>query len=96
MQASTNRLVRADTDEEMRRLAREGFEPVPPGLQRAAAKKLRGQREVTVARHSGGRLSKWAAKRRREQLAAAKTKQAKAAKRRRRMAKDSRRRNRKG
>jgi len=55
------------------------YEPVPKKLQRAAELKLAGRDEAHVSLTSGGKLSKWAAGRRRVK---------------RKMQKDSRRRNR--
>ena len=49
-----------EQNEEMRKL----YEPVPKELERAARQKLAGQDEAYVSLTSGGKLSKWAAKRR--------------------------------
>ena len=57
-----------------------GYEVLPDDLQGAARRKLAGRSEAHASRTSGGRLSKWAAKRRKAN--------------RRRMAKQSRKRNR--
>lgn len=57
-----------------------GYEPIPPELEGAANKKLAGKGEAMVSLTSGGKLSKWAAEKR---------------KARRKMAKKSRGRNRK-
>jgi len=75
----TGHLVRVDSEEEMLRLAEAGYEPVPEELNRAARRKLAGRKEAQVSLISSGKLSRWAAKRR---------------KTRRKMAKASRRRNR--
>lgn len=58
---------------------RKNIEPVPKELERAAMMKLAGKQEAQVSLTSGGKLSKWAAKKRKE---------------RRKMAKESRRGNR--
>lgn len=44
----------------------EGLEPVPEDLHNAAKKKLAGKKEAMVSLTSGGKLSKWAAMRRKE------------------------------
>ena len=44
--------------------AGEHIEQVPSTLDRAAKKALRGRSEVTISKTSGGKLSKWAAGRR--------------------------------
>ena len=43
-----------------------GLEPVPEELQGAARKKLKGKKEAMVSLTSGGRLSRWAAKKRKK------------------------------
>jgi ABC-type enterochelin transport system substrate-binding protein len=58
----------------------QGFEQIPPELESAAKKKLAGNDSAMVSLTSGGKLSKWAAKRRKEK---------------RKMEKESRKRNRK-
>lgn len=45
------------------------YVPVPPELQRAAELKLAGQNEAMVSLTSGGKLSRWAAKQRKERTA---------------------------
>lgn len=60
----------------------EGYEVLPAELQGAARRKLNGRSEAHVSLSSGGKLSRWAASRRKEA--------------RRRMAKASRKANRKG
>lgn len=59
-----------------------GYEPVPPEMERAAARKLAGKDEAMVSLTSGGKLSRWAAGKRNERKA------------KNRMAKESRRKNR--
>lgn len=44
----------------------EDYEKVPDSLARAARKKLGGRSEATIAKHSGGMLSRWASKRNQE------------------------------
>ena len=70
-------LVEAESD--MAVLARtnaqiipEGFERVPPELEEAAKKKLAGKDSAMVSLSSGGKLSKWAAQKRKEKRKAAK------------------------
>lgn len=79
MNPETGHIVRVDSEEEMLRLAGAGYEPVPDELNRAARRKLAGRKEAYVSMNSGGKLSRWAAKKR---------------KARRKMVKASRRRNR--
>jgi hypothetical protein len=47
---------------------RSGYELVPNELERAAEKKLAGRNEATVSLTSGGKLSRWAAKKRKEKM----------------------------
>ena len=49
---------------EKRRMKASGYEPVPKELEAVAANKLAGQDEAYVSLTSGGKLSKWAASRR--------------------------------
>lgn len=56
-----------------------GYQPVPDELENAAKKKLAGKDEAYVSLTSGGKLSRWAAKKRKHK---------------RKMARESRRRNR--
>jgi len=52
---------------ELKALARDaGYLPVPKKLQTAAEKKLAGKDEAHVSLTSGGKLSKWAAKKRKQ------------------------------
>ena len=48
---------------------RKDYEPVPPELERAAASKLAGQDEAWVSLTSGGKLSRWAAEKRKKKRA---------------------------
>ena len=79
MNPRTNEVIRLETDESTateadlcaavkKALAGAGkdFEALPPELEHAAESVLRDKRKITVARHSGGALSKHAARRRRE------------------------------
>ena len=43
-----------------------GYDILPENLNRAAKRKLKGRKEATVSMISGGKLSKWARKRRKE------------------------------
>jgi len=53
--------------EELEKKAREaGYEPVPQELNKAAQKVLAGRPEAHVSLTSGGKLSKWASKKRKE------------------------------
>ncbi len=66
MNPDTNELVRADNVEEMKELKEKGFIPVPQSLKRAAKLMLGKKKKVIISKTSGGKLSKWAAKKRRE------------------------------
>lgn len=62
MDPHSNRLRAFAADEHMP----ESFEQLPPELTKAAQAKLAGAIEATVSRNSGGKLSKWAKKRRKQ------------------------------
>lgn len=80
MNPDTGHIVSLPDTEEMMRIYKDmGYEPIPEELQPAANKKLAGQNEAFVSLTSGGKLSKWAADKR---------------KIRRKMARESRKRNR--
>jgi hypothetical protein len=67
MNIDNNRLYDGDTAlEAMRKAMKAGdhVEAVPTMLQGAAKKALRGRAEATISKTSGGKLSKWAAGRR--------------------------------
>jgi len=64
----TNHLTRVLSEDALRALQTDGYEPLPVFLQHAAEKKLGGS-EASVSRTSGGKLSKWAAKRRKSRRA---------------------------
>ncbi len=66
MNPDTNELVRIDDSKEIIKLAKKGFIPVPQTLERAANLMLGKKKKVFVSKTSGGKLSKWAAKKRRE------------------------------
>lgn len=64
MDTSTGHLVTPEELERIRELdaaAATGYTRLPQRLARAAAKKLAGLQAATVALHSGGKLSRWAA-----------------------------------
>ena len=73
MNVDDNRLIAEMTEENAAR----GFESLPLDLEHAAKTALKGRPEITVSRTSGGKLSKHAAKRRKE-----KRKEARAARKR--------------
>ena len=66
MNPDTNELVRADGIAELIGLKKRGFIPVPQSLEHAALMKLGKSKRAIVSKTSGGKLSKWAAKKRRE------------------------------
>ncbi len=66
MNPDTNELRRVDSIAELMGLKKRGFIPVPKKLDRAARLKLGKKKKVIVSRTSGGKLSRWAAKKRRE------------------------------
>ena len=51
-------------DEETAKSLEEGYEKVPEELNRAARRKLNGRSDAHVSLTSGGKLSKWAAQKR--------------------------------
>ena len=66
MNPDTNELRYIENEMERVLAESEGFEALPRYLQRAAKTKLNGKKSVFVSRASGGKLSRWSAKRRRE------------------------------
>ena len=64
MNVDTGHLVLADRREELEQLMRQGYEPVPEELNRAAKRKLAGEKEAYVSLTSGGKLSRWATQKR--------------------------------
>ncbi len=80
MNPDTNELVRfssiegtAGLKKEMAKFKEKGFIPVPQTLERAASLKLGKKKSVFVSKTSGGKLSKWAAKKRRQRTEQKKT-----------------------
>lgn len=68
MNPDTNELRRADGIREMMGLKKKGFLPVPKELERAARLKLGKKKKVVVSKTSGGKLSRWAAKKRKRRV----------------------------
>ncbi len=69
MHVETGHLIDVPKDltaKQMKKLLEQGYEPVPEELQPAAVKKLAGKPEAVVSLTSGGKLSKWAGKVRKE------------------------------
>ena len=68
MNPQTNHLVDVEnmTDEEKRKLTGFGYEGIPQKLNRAARRKLAKKKSAYVSFNSGGKLSKWAADRRKQ------------------------------
>ncbi len=60
MNTDTNHLIRVLEGEEMPA----GYQEVPAELHKAAYHVMRGRDEAYVSKHSGGKLSRWAAGRR--------------------------------
>jgi len=50
----------------LERIRQQSYTSVPEHLSHAAKIALRGKKEVTISRSSGGKLSRWAASKRRE------------------------------
>ena len=71
MNADTGHLVKL-AKESLEELQGIGYEPVPEELTMAAEKKLAGKDEAYISLTSGGKLSKWAAKNRKERRKATK------------------------
>jgi len=71
MNPNTNELVRVK-NRDIRDLLRRGFIPIPKKLHHAAEYRLGEKDSVVVSKNSGGKLSKWAAKKRKEKRAAQK------------------------
>lgn len=65
MNVDTCHLILTDKREELESLMRQGYEPIPEELNQAAKIKLAGEKEAYVSLTSGGKLSRWAAKKRR-------------------------------
>ena len=67
MNPDTNELRNIETFEEERAAIKEGFISLPKKFERAAKLKLNGRKRAIVSKTSGGKLSKWAVKKRRQQ-----------------------------
>lgn len=65
MNPDTNELVQVGSIERMRDLVKRGFRPVPQSLEKAASLALGKKKKVVISKTSGGKLSKWAARKRR-------------------------------
>lgn len=68
MNPNTNELVKVDGIAELLGLRKKGFIPVPKKLERAARLKLGKKKKVVVSRTSGGKLSRWAVRKRRRRV----------------------------
>lgn len=68
MNPDTNELIRFGNEIEMKELTEKGFIPIPQTLEQAAKLMLGNKDSVFVSKTSGGKLSKWAAKKRREKI----------------------------
>lgn len=69
MEVQSNHLVSGEEMEKLEKFLDEHeYEPLPKELQRAANLKLGGKDSAFVSKGSGGKLSKYAAKRRRRKL----------------------------
>ncbi len=66
MNPDTNELVGIDDIDELIKYQKEGFIPVPQTLCEAAELMLGRKKSVIVSKTSGGKLSKWVAKKRRQ------------------------------
>jgi len=66
MNPETNELRVFEDEEELRKAIKLGFEAVPDYLEHAAKLKLGKKESVFVSKTSGGKLSRWARKKRRE------------------------------
>lgn len=66
MNPDTNELVRLVNIAESIGLKKKGFIPVPKSLDHAARVKLGKNKRAIVSKTSGGKLSRWAAKKRKE------------------------------
>jgi len=66
MNTQTNHLVETAemSKEELTELKKKGYEPVPKELQHASERLLNGRKGAFVSKNSGGKLSKWASKKR--------------------------------
>lgn len=76
MDTNRNHLVTEEYLKTLDQKDQENYEPVPGELTEAAMRKLAGKQECYVSKTSGGKLSRWAASKRKK-----KRQQAKAARR---------------
>ena len=74
MNPDTGHLVDLMSDNAKEFAKEKGYDPVPDELEPAAKRKLAGKDEAYVSRNSGGKLSKWGAKKRKSKLVAQKLK----------------------
>ena len=69
MQVETNHLISGDAMEKLSKFIEDHeYEQLPEELQLAASLKLKGKDSAFISKTSGGKLSKYAAKRRRRKL----------------------------
>ena len=69
MNPDTNELRRfGSISDLMKGVKKEGFIPIPKNLERAANLKLGKKKSVIVSKTSGGKLSRWAVKKRRNRV----------------------------
>ncbi|KKN01523.1 hypothetical protein LCGC14_1126910 [marine sediment metagenome] len=69
MQVETNHLISGDEMEKLSKFIEDHeYEQLPEELQLAASLKLKGKDSAFISKTSGGKLSKYAAKRRRRKL----------------------------
>ena len=69
MDSQTNHLVSGEEKEKINKfVTSHEYEPLPEDLQLAAKLTLKGKDSVFISKTSGGKLSKYAAKRRRRKL----------------------------
>jgi len=66
MNPDTNELISIKSLKEAAKAYEKGFLPLPKNLELAAKLKLAGKQRAFVSKTSGGKLSKWAAKKRAE------------------------------
>lgn len=71
MQPTTGDLMMVESMTDLLRAEKEGYKLVPSYLERAARKKLAGKKTAKVRLTSGGKLSRWAAgkRKKRQQMA---------------------------
>ncbi len=69
MNPETFELKKIHSKEEADQFEKEGFIPIPKHLERAARLKLGKKKSVFVSKTSGGKLSKWAHKKKRQNKA---------------------------